>query len=179
MTIPGASDSLERVQRFASTLDPEGGADSLGSVAAVRGWLREGGFLGTVRSEDERLALLELRSALRQAMYANAGHGEAASAWASIDRMAAEAPLRARFAPRPALEPEGQGVEAVIGSLLAAVYDSVRDGTWPRLKICREDRCAIAFYDRSKNGSGVWCSMAVCGNRNKARRRRTRAAGLA
>ena len=43
------------------------------------------------------------------------------------------------------------------------------DGTWRRLKACREDTCQWAFYDRSKNRSGTWCSMAVCGNRAKAR----------
>ena len=46
---------------------------------------------------------------------------------------------------------------------------SVADGTWSRLKACREDDCHWAFYDRSRNRSGQWCVMAVCGNRNKAR----------
>jgi predicted RNA-binding Zn ribbon-like protein len=38
-----------------------------------------------------------------------------------------------------------------------------------------------AFYDRSKNRSGHWCSMRVCGNRAKARqfRERRRAEGPA
>ncbi len=48
------------------------------------------------------------------------------------------------------------------------------EGNWPRLKVCREDTCAWAFYDRSKNRSGAWCSMAVCGNRTKARAYRAR-----
>jgi predicted RNA-binding Zn ribbon-like protein len=41
------------------------------------------------------------------------------------------------------------------------------DGTWSRLKACRE--CRWAFYDHSRNGAGSWCSMAVCGSRVKQR----------
>ena len=48
------------------------------------------------------------------------------------------------------------------------------DGTWPRLKICSADTCRYVYYDRSKNGSRRWCSMDVCGNRNKTRAYRDR-----
>jgi predicted RNA-binding Zn ribbon-like protein len=41
------------------------------------------------------------------------------------------------------------------------------DGTWTRLKACRE--CSWAFYDHSRNGAGNWCSMKVCGGRVKQR----------
>jgi len=34
--------------------------------------------------------------------------------------------------------------------------------------------CQWAFYDRSKNRSGRWCSMRTCGNRTKTRAYRTR-----
>lgn len=37
-----------------------------------------------------------------------------------------------------------------------------------RLKTCSS--CGWLFVDRSKNRSRVWCDMAVCGNRAKARR---------
>jgi predicted RNA-binding Zn ribbon-like protein len=47
-------------------------------------------------------------------------------------------------------------------------------GTFERLKICRNDECQWAFYDHSRNRSGVWCTMAVCGNRMKGRAFRTR-----
>ncbi|TMI13474.1 CGNR zinc finger domain-containing protein, partial [Candidatus Bathyarchaeota archaeon] len=42
--------------------------------------------------------------------------------------------------------------------------------TWARLKACSSDTCRYAFYDNSKNHTGKWCSMAVCGNRNKVRK---------
>ncbi|MGE6786452.1 CGNR zinc finger domain-containing protein [Ensifer adhaerens] len=37
-----------------------------------------------------------------------------------------------------------------------------------RLKIC--PHCGWLFLDRSRNRSRTWCDMAVCGNRNKAKR---------
>jgi predicted RNA-binding Zn ribbon-like protein len=50
----------------------------------------------------------------------------------------------------------------------------MRDGTWDRMKACRADDCEWAFYDSSRNRSGTWCSMEVCGNRAKARAFRAR-----
>jgi predicted RNA-binding Zn ribbon-like protein len=49
------------------------------------------------------------------------------------------------------------------------------DGTWDRLKACAADDCHWAFYDHTRNRSGRWCSMAVCGNRAKVERFRERA----
>ena len=37
-----------------------------------------------------------------------------------------------------------------------------------RLRLCAQ--CGWLFLDRSKNRSRMWCDMAVCGNREKARR---------
>ncbi|MDQ3777760.1 MAG: CGNR zinc finger domain-containing protein [Actinomycetota bacterium] len=48
----------------------------------------------------------------------------------------------------------------------------MRDGSWQRLKTCRN--CGWAFWDESKNRSGVWCSMQLCGSRLKVRRYRNR-----
>jgi len=43
------------------------------------------------------------------------------------------------------------------------------DGSWQRLKACRSDTCRWAFVDHARNRSRQWCSMSVCGNREKAR----------
>ena len=63
---------------------------------------------------------------------------------------------------------------AAVASMLALVYDALGEGTWQRMRACRKSSCKFAYYDRSKNGSRAWCSMAVCGNREKAQRRRSR-----
>jgi predicted RNA-binding Zn ribbon-like protein len=86
--------------------------------------------------------------------------------------------LRAAFGAGPAtLEPAGTGAGVMLGRVLAAMVLAEREGTWERVKICREDTCQVAFFDRSKNHSKTWCSMGVCGNRNKTRSYRSRRRG--
>lgn len=65
------------------------------------------------------------------------------------------------------------GVDA-LGSVLAAATRLVNTGHWGRIKICPAQDCLAAFYDRSRNRSRTWCSMRVCGNREKARSWRER-----
>ncbi|GAA3552991.1 CGNR zinc finger domain-containing protein [Amycolatopsis ultiminotia] len=67
--------------------------------------------------------------------------------------------------------------DAVAAVLAAATRLAIR-GDWVRLKICPADDCLWAFYDESRNRSRTWCSMRVCGNREKARSWRARAAAV-
>jgi predicted RNA-binding Zn ribbon-like protein len=45
------------------------------------------------------------------------------------------------------------------------------------MKACRQETCGWLFYDGSRNRSSSWCSMQICGGREKARAYRRRAAG--
>ena len=83
-----------------------------------------------------------------------------------------------RLSPASELVPLAGGVDGVLGSVLAAAFDCMRDGSWSRLKACRN--CHWAFYDESRNRSAAWCSMQLCGNRLKTRayRLRRRAVGI-
>lgn len=55
--------------------------------------------------------------------------------------------------------------------LLAAVARSgaeiTAEGTQARLRLCANPHCGLFFYDDSRTRRRRWCSMAVCGNRNK------------
>jgi predicted RNA-binding Zn ribbon-like protein len=44
-----------------------------------------------------------------------------------------------------------------------------------RVRVCASDTCSARFYDRSPAGRRRWCSMALCGNVEKARRHRAKA----
>ena len=39
-----------------------------------------------------------------------------------------------------------------------------------RLRPCANDECRLFLLDRSRANTARWCSMAICGNRMKARR---------
>lgn len=46
-----------------------------------------------------------------------------------------------------------------------------------RLRPCANDDCHLFLLDRSRGGTGRWCSMSECGNRMKARRHYSRTIG--
>jgi hypothetical protein len=61
-----------------------------------------------------------------------------------------------------------------LGEIVATAVRLAFEGRWHRLKLCEADTCRYAFYDGSKNRSGKWCSMAICGNRAKTKAFRER-----
>ncbi|MEB2846152.1 hypothetical protein GAO09_20230 [Rhizobiales bacterium RZME27] len=61
--------------------------------------------------------------------------------------------------------PKPKSLEAATAHSALRLLDTT---TIDRLKIC--GHCGWLFIDRSKNRSRMWCDMAVCGNRTKAKR---------
>ena len=168
------------MRQFVNTFDVESGVDELGDAAAVQAWFVEHDLLDAgARRQAGRISarVVELREALRALLLANNGEPLDPGAVEMLNAVAARRPLEAR------LRPDGHdrrspvaaaGSTARSASCIAIVVQAVADGTWSRLKACREDECQWAFYDHSRNRSGQWCVMAVCGNRNKARSYRER-----
>jgi predicted RNA-binding Zn ribbon-like protein len=170
------------VQRFVNSVDLEDGDEELTSPAVLRGWLSGRGLMrpdDPVTDGDLRRAV-EVREGLRALLLANNGEPFDAAAVERLDRAASRAGLRLRFREGGCaeFEPDATGVDGALARLLAIVAEARVDGTWERLKACPREDCEWAFYDHSKNRSGRWCKMEVCGNVAKARafRERQRAA---
>ncbi|MEU4675535.1 CGNR zinc finger domain-containing protein [Micromonospora sp. NPDC023737] len=72
------------------------------------------------------------------------------------------------------LEPTGAGAQALIALVLAALFAAQLTDERRRIKTCRNPRCQVAFYDRSRNNSGVWHSVRVCGRPANLRAHRAR-----
>jgi predicted RNA-binding Zn ribbon-like protein len=160
---------LELVRAFANTVDAEHGREALHSPAQLQRLLVELGLLeADVRvSSADLAAALDLRDRIRALALANNG----VATDVSLD-----APLVAHVNDRDAtLAAPQRDVAGALAELVGIVYTATVNGTWPRLKACRRDVCQWLFYDRSRNRSGVWCSMAVCGNRTKTAAYRSRA----
>lgn len=166
---------LDVMRHLVNTLDYPSGPDQLGSLEQASQWCGRHG-LPPPSNQRELERFQSFREAVRRLMAANNGAEDAADAWDGMRPYleSARFALTLRQPQVPSLEPKGDGVERTIAILLAVLYDAVATGTWPRLRACRKGSCRFAYYDRSKNGSRAWCSMAVCGNREKAQRRRTR-----
>jgi predicted RNA-binding Zn ribbon-like protein len=174
-TAPG---ELERVRRFVNTRQVGRGTDLLSDTAAMAEWFAAEGLApdGQRVTRPELARAIELREALRGILVAH-GNGEngPAEASATLDAVARRARLRLHFGDDGAsLVPDAAGIDGALGRLVAIVHDSIAQGTWTRLKACRDHTCAWAFYDHTKNRSGAWCSMERCGNRAKARTHRER-----
>lgn len=169
---PPAPEPLRIVEEFVNTLDIETNEDAISFPDNLRGWLEARGYSG---SEDVGRALTA-REGLRALLSANAGLPFDPGAIAELN--AALAPVSVRFdAGAAQLQAHGDGLDALLADISQAAVRAMADGSWPRLKVCRSDECRWAFYDRSKNRSGAWCTMAVCGSRTKVRAYRARHAG--
>jgi predicted RNA-binding Zn ribbon-like protein len=169
---------LAAVQALVNTIDLEGNEDTLDSPAALRDLLVGLGLLaGSERVSEDDLALaLALREALRAMLRVNDGEPLHPDALEAVNRATAGLPLQVAFDAdgHPALGAAPAGCRGALATLLAGVAMASAQGTWRRLKACSADSCQWAFYDRSKNRSGRWCSMQTCGNRTKTRTYRSR-----
>ena len=175
-TAPG---ELERVRRFVNTRQVGHGTDLLSDTNGMAEWFAAEGLApdGPRPTRADLARTVELREALRAVLAAhNTGETAPAEASGTLDAIARRARLRLHFEDDggASLVPDAAGVDGALGRLLAIVHDSIAQGTWSRLKACRDDTCAWAFYDHTKNRSGAWCSMERCGNRAKARTHRER-----
>ena len=166
------------VQQLVNTLDVELDADELADCEALASWLRERGLLsgGDPLGEGDLERTRTFREALRVLLDEHADTAQRTAAAAALATAAPAALLRVAFAAdgEPSLEPAAAGLDGALAALLAIIDRAACDGTWARLKICAEHSCRYAFYDSSRNRSGNWCVMSVCGNRAKARSYRER-----
>jgi predicted RNA-binding Zn ribbon-like protein len=173
-----APQPLYLVQRFVNSVDRETGEDELESPDALRLWFAERGLIDAgERLGDADLArALDVREGLRAVLLANNGLPLDEHKLERLDSAVSRAGVRVRFRPGedPELVPDSTGVDGAIAKLMAIVAAAVGQGRWERLKACPRDECEWAFYDRSKNRSGRWCKMEVCGNIEKARAFRER-----
>jgi predicted RNA-binding Zn ribbon-like protein len=142
-------------------LDAAGRHDLLDDPVEAAAWLAEHDLVGGVGR------LIQTRETLR--------------AWLQdeADERAVNAIL-ARCAERPVLR-DGELTTQLTGDAAwFAAWTAARDlvgRRGPRLKRCANLGCVLWFYDTSRGGRRRWCSMAICGNRDKVRRHHERTSG--
>src|SRR6266702_3465507 len=143
-----ATGPIGLVQAFVNSVDREDGPETLTTHEAL------GGIIG-----------------------ANSGSAVYPVDVATLNEAASASKLRARFGSdgKARLEPDVSGVTGGLGRIVAAAFAAMADDDWTRLKLCGSQTCRRAFFDRSRNHSSRWCTMAACGNRAKARRFRAQA----
>lgn len=139
--------------------------DDLADAARARAWLADAGGLGT---EDELRHVLDVRRLLQAVVRGE----QPADALAPALRGVTERPeIRdGQITWTLSVPPErAMAVRAIL------TWDSLAKHSPGRLRPCANDECRLFLIDHSKAGTARWCSMAVCGNRMKARRHYERA----
>jgi hypothetical protein len=179
-----APGELALVQAFVNShydIHVNGGGELLASPAMLRDWLSVRGLIDPRErlGQEDLDRAVAVREGMRALAFANNDQPLDAGAIDAMRRASAGARTEIRLEPDgPRFVPTaGGGIDAAFGSVLAIAARSMIDGSWPRLKACPGRDCGWAFYDRSRNQSARWCSMKVCGDREKARvyyRRKTR-----
>ena len=170
---------LELIRDFVNTEELEPAVEELPGPTELTKWLSARGLLsaGTRLTPRDHADALAVRAALRVLLLANNDEAvDTTAAAETLDQAARRARLGIRFRSdgSATLEPAAAGGRGAIGRIVALAATASRDEQWHRLKACRRRSCQWAFYDHARNRSRAWCSMAVCGNREKARAYRER-----
>jgi hypothetical protein len=156
------------VQDFVNT-DAGGRPDLLADAGSAQQWFAALGRPPVVLTDRDRRKLADLRVRLRAALHHRDG---AAAEW--IVASGVSAGLRLAGDGTVVTEPQGTGWRLVASVLLIELLRAQETNVWPRLKVCRNEACGTAFYDRSRNNSGVWHDVLVCGNAINLRASRAR-----
>jgi predicted RNA-binding Zn ribbon-like protein len=135
-------------------------ADELADTVRARAWLASAGGQGT---EAELRHVTEARRLLQAVVRGE----QPPDVLAPLLRGVTCTPAMAdgRIAWSLMVQPER---ELAVRAVLA--WDALAQTSPGRLRPCANDECRLFLIDRSKAGTARWCSMAVCGNRMKARR---------
>lgn len=148
-------------------------ADGAARVLAGLGLMDDGQL-----DEGDRRRVVAFREALRQLLLSHhADERDVASAVDDLNTVIGSTAMRPHFSPQGQLgmhAPGGPSAHQVIAAVLAAIDAADDEGGWRRLKVCQNPACRWAFHDASRNRSGRWCDMNVCGARHKMRTYRER-----
>jgi len=175
---PAPGLELHRLQDFVNTNDVEAGRDALGTPQQLRDWLVSAGAIDPAArvNADAHARALAVREGLRALGLANNQEAVDRERLAAMNRAASDLALVPAIADSTTwrLAPAPRGVDGYLAGLLATLVMAMADGSWMRMKACRNDACQWLFFDQSRNRSGTWCTMAICGSRMKARAYRAR-----
>lgn len=158
-------------------------ADLLGTEPGVDAWLDAARLdvpAGARRSASLR-RLIALRDELRR-LFETLGQGAplGQDAIGQVNQLLDLLRIRVRVVPTDGAVALVQEIDAsAVGPAGLVAHDFAQfvcDYEPARLKHCANPACSMVFYDQGKNAKRRWCTMSVCGNRDKVARFRARRA---
>jgi predicted RNA-binding Zn ribbon-like protein len=140
-------------------------ADDFADATRACRWLASAGGVGT---EAELRQVLAARQALQAVVRGEQSPAVLAPVLQGAARIPAISDDRVTWT--LSVSPERQ-----LAVRAALSWDTLAQRSPGRLRPCANDECRLFLIDRTKSNTARWCSMAVCGNRMKARRHYQRA----
>lgn len=160
--------------------------DLIGDASGLARWARQANIESALaREPDDPATLQDLRAQLAEAFDRLAASKPlSADLIATINHLIEHSAIRRRLADAGATTTLDEHVELAGPSVASAVaWDFAQflgDYEHQRLRHCGNPACTMQFYDIGKNNRRRWCTMSLCGNRDKvAQYRGRKAAGHA
>lgn len=154
--------------------------DFVGEPEALPAWLAAADLrFGDHPVEDAR-SLISLRETLRTAVDGlRLGQPLPRELVDDINRRLASVSIRFRVEEAPdgplaLVKTLDTGSGGPSGAVAVDFSQFICDYEPERLKRCSNPACTMVFYDQGKNQRRRWCTMSICGNRDKVARYRTR-----
>jgi predicted RNA-binding Zn ribbon-like protein len=140
--------------------------DHLADLGAAQEWAAEHGGVGTA---DEVTRLREARAAIQDVV-------SGLSPAQTLDPHLEHVTMRPRLRDGVLGWELGVSAEEKLAARALLAWAAIHERAPNRLRPCANGECHRFLLDRSNANTAQWCSMALCGNRLKARRhyRRTR-----
>ena len=187
---------------FVNTVEGRSSAsprERLASYADLLDWARQARLLGEgqaralareARGQPRQAeAALARGRALREALFgifsaAAGGRDPAAADLGALNEALSRALARRRLRVERgragwAWDEDAAALDRPLWPVAVAAAELLVSPALARVRQCASGGCAWLFLDHSRNRSRRWCDMAVCGNRDKARRHRARGRGPA
>jgi predicted RNA-binding Zn ribbon-like protein len=144
--------------------------DLLGTAENLAGWFKAAGF-GSLRGSSESLARIHrLRSTIRRCC--DKLIESTPLTQADLDSLN-EVSNKTRFALLESadgyvLTPQATDELEAIALIARRTCELIASPQIKSLRKCASDKCVLYFVDVSKNQHRQWCSMELCGNRQKS-----------
>ena len=155
------------------TEDGTVGVERLTSVADLDTWIKAADLQcrGATSQQELEGTILQFRASLRRVILSAVQNTNPRMVDIALINAAAQLP--GNQAPLEIAQ-DGFAVAAssplAYGLALSAIAMLTDEREISRVKMCPGSGCGWMFLDESANGRRQWCSMEMCGNREKARR---------
>lgn len=155
----------ELLLRFVNTRAIVNTPEHFGDADTTHQWFVGAGLIepDTFVSEADAVGARELRTALVTVLKEHVGVEDSEEAHLAVNtlgRAAVAHPFALQFGQHGAeLVSTQSGFAGAIGTVLADVAAVALDPhAWARFKACKNPACYLGFRDRTRNGSGLYCS---------------------